>query len=86
MKTQNFRRILFYCAIVALLPLLGLILAELFTSILKCNVSQKETANCTVAGVDIGMILAVLYTGGWVGLVTTPIAAILALLLHLKTQ
>lgn len=68
----------------AIAPLFGLLIAELSVAVLDCRVSESGHSDCVIGGIDIGMLLAVLYTGGWFGMITMPVGGLAALVCYNK--
>ncbi|MCG7539620.1 hypothetical protein EXT48_09320 [Pseudoalteromonas sp. CO348] len=68
----------------AIAPLFGLLIAELSVAVLNCRVSESGHSDCVIGGIDIGMLLAILYTGGWVSMISIPVAGLAALLCYTK--
>ncbi|MFC3032176.1 hypothetical protein ACFOEE_06570 [Pseudoalteromonas fenneropenaei] len=84
MTQQRFKQLAILSGLVAFLPLLGVLTAELVVALLNCRVSETGSSNCILGSLDVGMTLAVLYTGGWLSLVTIPVLGLLALMCYLK--
>ncbi|RZG16414.1 hypothetical protein EXT47_06535 [Pseudoalteromonas sp. CO342X] len=68
----------------AIAPLFGLLIAELSVAVLDCRVSESGHSDCVIGGIDIGMLLAILYTGGWVSMISIPVAGLAALVCYAK--
>ncbi|QUI63847.1 hypothetical protein GSF04_15595 [Pseudoalteromonas sp. A22] len=71
-------------AFLAIAPLFGLLIAELSVAVLDCRVSESGHSDCVIGGIDIGMLLAILYTGGWVSMISIPVAGLAALVCYAK--
>ncbi|ATD06771.1 MULTISPECIES: hypothetical protein [Pseudoalteromonas] len=68
----------------AIAPLFGLLIAELSVAVLDCRVAESGHSDCVIGGIDIGMLLAILYTGGWVSMISIPVAGLAALVCYAK--
>ncbi|PCK31857.1 hypothetical protein [Pseudoalteromonas piscicida] len=84
MSRKSLKHITIACGIIAILPLIGLLSAELAVAILNCRVSETGTSDCIVANKDIGMWLAVLYSGGWFSIITVPVAGLMTVICYKK--
>ncbi|UDM61401.1 hypothetical protein KIJ96_16685 [Pseudoalteromonas piscicida] len=84
MSLQRLKLLTIGLCLIAFTPLLGLLLAELIAEILHCHVAESASSDCIVAGYDFGMPLAILYTGGWVSMITVPVAGLAALVCYIK--
>lgn len=68
----------------AIAPLFGLLIAELSVAVLDCRVAESGHSDCVIGGIDIGMLLAILYTGGWVSMISIPVVGLAALVCYIK--
>ncbi|KAF7768795.1 hypothetical protein PCIT_a3295 [Pseudoalteromonas citrea] len=85
LHTIKMRKLAIFFAVLAILPLLILLSAELVSTLLKCTVKEVLPTDCKLFNYDIGMILAVAYTAGWAVLLTLPTAGIGAYICYIKS-
>lgn len=57
-------------------PLLGAFAAEGIAKANGCRLGEDRSYPCFVHGVDIGIPLSILFTGGWFAMLTIPVGCI----------
>lgn len=78
MRTMNqARRAVGWLAAIGLLPLLSVLVSSLFAGLFGCELSEVGPQVCSVLGLDVGGVLATLFTLGWMALITLPLTGLL---------
>lgn len=72
-----FRQLMLWGLLICALPMVSVFAATAIGGFFGCNVNEAGTNPCVVGGVDLGITLATMFTMGWFGLMTLPVAALL---------
>ena len=57
-------------------PLFGALVAEWIAKANGCRIGEDGSHPCYIHGVDVGIPLSILFTGGWFALLTIPVGGI----------
>jgi hypothetical protein len=66
------RRIFIVLAVLCLLPLASVLASATIAALAGCELNEASTSVCSIAGLDIGGLLSVMFVMGWMALITLP--------------
>ena len=70
---HRLRRAMIAISAIALLPLAFVLLTIVLSTLLGCDVDESGTGSCVAFGRDWGELLSVLFSTGWLSLLTIPL-------------
>jgi len=81
LKSKNRLVLAVVSLVITLFPIICIYLASFLSTVSGCKTDESGTYPCIVGGFDIGGLLYVLGTSGWLAIITFPVGGIATIVL-----